>query len=312
MTTARRLLPVALGLLGCAHAPPDASSSGILRLVAAGDLQIGARSRAEAVKAISSVLPGDLRFANLEGPFTARGAESDDATPPRFAAAPDDASWLSGRVDVLSVANNHILDQGSDGLRDTLSALARAGIDAATESHSLALLRHGVRVVIRAQDLSEGWTEEMREFLVLQTRSLRKQGIVVLSLHWGTAGSFLPTLAQRELAHALIDAGASVVLGHGPHTLQGVERYDGGVVAYSLGNLAFACSCSTERDAMVLRVDLDATGRLDSVVALPLRAGLFDAPQFTSDRDVVTLIETLSRDLGTRAEVTAGTIRMLP
>lgn len=72
-------------------------------------------------------------------------------------------------------------------------------------------------------------------------RSLKEQGaeIVIVSAHWGNEASYYQNANQEEVGRAAIDAGASIVFGHGPHRLQPFEKYNDGVIFYSLGNFVF-------------------------------------------------------------------------
>jgi poly-gamma-glutamate synthesis protein (capsule biosynthesis protein) len=117
----------------------------------------------------------------------------------------------------------------------------------------------------------------------------------------------LPSPAQRRLAARLVDAGASAVLGHGPHTPMGIERRGTAIIAYSLGNLAFGCRCTDVRDAYVLAFTLDRRGAVREVRARPIVAGLAGAPpRRAADPGLFALLADLTRDLGTRARVAAG------
>ena len=75
-----------------------------------------------------------------------------------------------------------------------------------------------------------------------------------MSLHWGEEFLDYPSASQVVFAHKLVDAGASLILGHHPHVLQGIERYKGAVIAYSLGNFVFDMWQSPTRVSMVLKV----------------------------------------------------------
>ena len=72
-----------------------------------------------------------------------------------------------------------------------------------------------------------------------------------MSLHWGIEKAFYPSPKQVALAHKLIDSGATIILGHHPHVIQGIENYKSGLIAYSLGNFQFAFDpkeCSNENN----------------------------------------------------------------
>jgi len=85
---------------------------------------------------------------------------------------------------------------------------------------------------------------------------------VIISLHWGTENVFYPSPKQINLAHKLIDSGATLILGHHPHVIQGVEEYKNGLVVYSLGNFQFNPQISqTKRNkSIVLSVDFSKHG----------------------------------------------------
>jgi poly-gamma-glutamate synthesis protein (capsule biosynthesis protein) len=285
---------IVVGAVGCAARP--------LVVAAAGDLQLGGRTRSAQLAPLGALLDGDLRFANLEGPLTARGAEAEEARPSRFAAPPTLARALP--LEVVSLANNHALDQGPAGLEDTVRALAVRQIAAATPARDAVLRRGGRTVVLVARALAPDADLDRADELVAAVGRARARGAVLVSLHWGHTGSLLPTPAQRRLAARLVDAGATAVLGHGPHTPQGIERRGRAVIAYSLGNLAFSCRCTDVTDAYVLRFVLQPDGGADQVRALPFSAGLGGAPPARAhDRGLVELLAALSRDLGSTVTV---------
>ncbi|WP_257462520.1 CapA family protein [Archangium lipolyticum] len=295
-------------LLLCLGAAPVTVST-------AGDLHLGSLSTEAHVAPLSRLLEGDVRFVNLEGPITKSGRESGVTArgkptgPLRFNAPPIATKWLKGRVDVVSLANNHALDQGEKGLSETVSRLRERGIQAATSSTDAELERGGRKLRLIARELPESWSPEEESMLEARVRQAREAGAVVLvSLHWGRTGSLLPSEDQRRLAEKLIDAGATAVLGHGPHTPQGIERHGRGIIAYSLGNLAFACGCTDERDAYVLRFRIDEAGAAVDVEAVPLQAGLREPPRRADDPGVAQLIQSLSEDLGTEVRLEGGRV----
>lgn len=294
-------------LLVCLGAAPVTVS-------AAGDLHLGSSSTEAHVAPLSRLLQGDVRVVNLEGPISRSGHESGLAAdgeptgPLRFNAPPVAARWLKGRVDAVSLANNHAMDQGAEGLAETVSLLREQGIEAATADADARLSRKGREVRLLARELPESWSPEEESALESRVREARAAGPVLVSLHWGRTGALLTTEDQRRLAGKLIDAGATAVLGHGPHTPQGIERHGRGIIAYSLGNLAFACGCTDERDAYVLRFRIDAEGAAVDVEAVPLRAGLREPPRRADDLGVAQLLRSLSEDLGSEVRLKDGRV----
>jgi poly-gamma-glutamate capsule biosynthesis protein CapA/YwtB (metallophosphatase superfamily) len=291
-----------------------------LTVAAGGDLQLAAATTRAQLAAAGALLDGDVRFANLEGPLTARGKPEglDAAGRPvanariRFAAPPAAAAPLRGLFDVVSLANNHALDQGEAGRADTAEALRPLGVAAAFEGQDAVVERAGRRVQVIARDLGDGVAPADEQALAAAVAAARRAGAVVLvSLHWGREGVQLPAPPQRRLAARLVDAGATAVLGHGPHVAQGIERRGRGVIAYSLGNLAFACRCTDVADAVVLRFAIAADGGADDVIALPVAAGLAGAaPRAAADAELAKLVADLSRDLGSDARVDDGVVRV--
>jgi poly-gamma-glutamate synthesis protein (capsule biosynthesis protein) len=275
-----------------------------IEVTAAGDLQPGG-TLSDPLAGLDGVLAGDLRLVNLEAPLTTRGAESglDPKGVPqpgatvRFRVPPERARWLEGHVDVVSLANNHALDQGEAGRDDTVRALAGVKIAAAWKGHDAELTRAGRRVIVIAREFAPSAELDAETEVVGAVRAAKARGAVLVSLHWGHTGSLLPTPAQRRLAARLVDAGASAVLGHGPHTLQGLERRGRAVIAYSLGNLAFGCRCTDVTDAYAVRFALADDGAVSNVRALPIRAGIQEPPTPSTDPGLRDLIDTLSRDL---------------
>lgn len=215
---------------------------------------------------------GAITFVNLEMPLVDHHVELDGGWPrsrterprraPVLGATPVLAEVLAELgVDVVSVANNHALDQGFRGLSDTLAALDAAHLAAfgagATRDAAYAPLvieRGGVRVAFvgGTEGINQRATDGPRlevartideAALLAAIRAARGQAdVVVAAVHWSTDFVTEVSGAQRSLAAAMVEAGADVILGTGPHVLQPVERLESArgdaIVAYSLGNLA--------------------------------------------------------------------------
>jgi poly-gamma-glutamate synthesis protein (capsule biosynthesis protein) len=168
--------------------------------------------------------------------------------------------------DVVSLANNHSLDYGPEGLADTMQALDAAGIAYAGAGPDLAQARRpalleaaGRRVAFLAYSMTlpetfyaldekagtaYGLEEHVREDV---TRAREQADIVLVSFHWGQEGTTRLRKYQVELGHAAIESGAAAVIGHHPHVLQAAERYRDGVILYSLGNFAFGSYSPSSR-----------------------------------------------------------------
>jgi poly-gamma-glutamate synthesis protein (capsule biosynthesis protein) len=196
----------------------------------------------------------DLVLFNMESPLSNHGRREYSLRRLHMRGRPEAASHLARwGMTCANVANNHILEQGLTSAVDTVRHLQQAGIatvgggrdgqfesglqvaDFEIKGHKLSVLGlcllNEKYVFAGGQDL-EG---------VLDTvRSLSRAGRTVLvSVHWGKELMDRPTLQQRQMAADLIEAGASVVAGHHPHVMQGVQCQGGRLVAYSLGNFIF-------------------------------------------------------------------------
>ena len=245
--------------------PPTPTPQSTITLVAVGDLMLardlvtlmdryGAMYPFEHVEPILS--DADITVANLEGTFTDRGTAVDKKyvfrTPPR-----DAAGLALAGIDVVSLANNHALDYGPEGLRDTVATLDAAGIvhcgageDDAVARRPAFLEARGLRVaflsyaatpgaVAAASDVAGvawGDADTIREDV---RRAAQQADVVVVSLHAGDEYADEPSDTQRLLAQAAVEAGATLVLGHHPHVLQHRELRGPSFVAYSLGNFVF-------------------------------------------------------------------------
>jgi poly-gamma-glutamate synthesis protein (capsule biosynthesis protein) len=172
----------------------------------------------------------------------------------------------TGGFDVVSLANNHTMDTGRNGMVDTIAVLTEAGIAPVPPAHRHARPDLGVAFV--ALDDSTGALEPAVASEVV-ARAAQSAGLVVASVHWGGEYQTAPSERQQSVARALADAGADVVVGHGPHVLQRVEWYGETLVAYSLGNFLFDQPYPKDlRWGAILCVRARA-GRAVSVVALP-------------------------------------------
>ena len=241
-----------------------------------GFQKVGARTRA-----------ADLFVANLECPFTDRGEKIPKNF--NFRARPDlVATLLAGGVDVVSLANNHLMDYGPEGLVDTRAALDAVKIRHFGAGESLAEARRPAVVTVKGIRLAflgyfflgdrnieppqvialgdapgvAGHFKDvaaLRAMLVEDVRlARRKADLVIPFFHWGREGRSQIEPYQADLAHAAIGAGAAAVVGSHPHVLQGMEWYRGAPIFYSLGNFVFGGNWDP-RDKRTALVELTVT-----------------------------------------------------
>ncbi|MCP4231060.1 MAG: CapA family protein [bacterium] len=175
--------------------------------------------------------------------------------------------------DYVSLANNHVMDYGNDGLRDTMDALDFAGIAYSgagvnsDEAYRPAIFREGGYNValfsfcfVEPRGYAAGedkwgiaWFKKNRAKTAI-AEYVTSADLVIVSMHWGIEGETEPVFGQRNAARELIDAGADIILGHHNHRLGPVETYNGGIIAYSLGNFVFDTMYPKRRVTTILTI----------------------------------------------------------
>jgi poly-gamma-glutamate synthesis protein (capsule biosynthesis protein) len=277
------LLPAATGA-----APVTVNAVGDIMLAGSGERTFRKLGYDNPFAATTEILRrADVVIGNLEAPIAVTGAEF-TAKKFRFRLSPLAAPALKNAgFTHLSLANNHILDFGEDGLRQTLEALAREGLACSGAGRNLAAAREarivevrGVRIALLSYSLvypeeffaTSGKAGTAPGYAPLFTVDIKRAkevaDYVVVSFHWGGEGLIEPKPYQKTAGHRAIDAGADIVIGHHPHVLQGVEFYRNGVIFYSLGNFAFGSLSSNADRSIIARITLD--GGIKEVEVIPL------------------------------------------
>lgn len=297
----------------------------------------------DALAEIARVAP-DVRIMNLETAVT----KSDDAWPGKeinYRMHPGNVPvFAAARIDVCSLANNHTLDWGYSGLRETLSVLWNAGIKTAGAGRALAEAGEPAIVPVAGKgrvitfafgsetsgipgewaaaegrpglSLIRGLSKAAAAPIAESIRRVKGPGdIVVVSLHWGGNWGYGIASGERELSHHLIDdAGVDVVFGHSSHHVKGIEVYHDRLVLYGAGE--FLDDYEGIGGYELYRPDLglmyfavidSMDGALESLTMTPTRIERFRAVR-ASFADTRWLSETLNREgtrLGTRVELAA-------
>lgn len=200
----------------------------------------------------------DLRFANLE--VTLEGNEGVIPKQPRVIGSRRTVETVLRYlgIDVVSVANNHAFDCYLSGFQEVENLLeganvryCGAGIDPEVASKPVIFELRGIRVgllayaaldtkpshVINRDEFGVNPLEENLACSAVERLKARVDHVLV-SLHWGVEYTHLPSPHQVRLARRLVDCGASLVIGHHAHVVQGVEAYGSGIIAFNLGNAA--------------------------------------------------------------------------
>ena len=177
----------------------------------------------------------DLTILNLEGPITDAGNARHGSYV--FKGDPDYVNIMTGSsVELCNVANNHSQDFGAAGLKRTAELLEQAGIGCCGYSKVFRTTIKGVRITA----LGYLQWEIDRDKIVEAVRRERPDcDILIVNMHWGLEKHYEPVEAQKSYGHAIIDAGADLIIGTHPHVYGGIEKYKGKYIVYSLGNFCF-------------------------------------------------------------------------
>lgn len=203
----------------------------------------------------------DVTVVNFEGTLT----DSEDRADKTWAFRGDAeyAKVLSaGSVEAVNLANNHSSDYGEESLADTKAALSAEGITYFGFEETAILEVKGIKIGFLG--LYTVYTDDSyTSQLEARIQELQDEGaaVIIASFHWGYENSYTPEQDQIELAHAAIDAGADLVIGHHPHVLQGIEKYNGHYIAYSLGNFCFGGNYNpADYDCIIVQQTFTVTG----------------------------------------------------
>ena len=196
----------------------------------------------------------DLTIVNFEGTLTDSTTREDKQF--AFKADKSYAEILTdGFVETANLANNHSKDYGEQSYNDTMDALDEAGITNFGYDRVAIKKVKGIKVgLVGTYVLADGLG--VKDSMEKNIQDLKDEGaqVIIASFHWGEEKAEYPNDVQVELAHAAIDAGADLVLGHHPHVLQGIEQYKGKNIVYSLGNFCFGGNMyPSDMDTMIFQ-----------------------------------------------------------
>lgn len=222
----------------------------------------------------------DVMMINQEFPFSTRGTKMEDkqytfrVNPNRVNIFPEMG------IDIVTLANNHTLDFGTDALLDTIDTLDNAKIKhvgagknleeakltKSFEINDKKIAFLGASRVIpvyewNAMKEQPGLFTTYDPTLLLEEIKIAKNNndIVVVYVHWGIERAQYPKDYQRNLGKQYIDAGADIIIGSHPHVLQGIEYYKGKPIVYSLGNFIFG---SSNFSTMLLKAEINTDNEI--------------------------------------------------
>lgn len=193
-----------------------------------------------------------LTMVNFEGTLSTGGSRMDKQF--AFRGNPEYVNILtSSSVEAANLANNHSRDYGDQSQQDTIQTLEGANILCFVGTKTAITQINGISVGLVGIN---GLNEQQRGELQGAIASVKEKGaqLVLVNIHWGEEKATEPNDLQKQLAHQAVDAGADLVIGHHPHVLQGIEKYNGKYIAYSLGNFCFGGNKNPQdKDSMIFR-----------------------------------------------------------
>jgi hypothetical protein len=309
---------------------PAEEAAATFTVAAVGDIMLGTEGHLPPDGArgffaeVKPYLQGrDIVFGNLEGPLTDRGISTKNTstgrsfsfrTPPSYGEVLKDAGF-----NILSLANNHALDYGPEGRNQTVQVLESLGIGhtgapgqisrRTVEGRNFAFI--GLAPNRGCQNIND-----IPGAVALVRAALREDPatLVIVSMHAGAEGSAHMAVPEgpeffmgenrgdvRRLSHALIDAGAALIVGHGPHVPRGAEVYRDRLIVYSLGNFATARGIGVQGMtglAPLLLAKLDAGGRILEYDFISFRQEMNKGPRFDPTDEAAKTIRKLSLEIG--------------
>lgn len=327
----------AVALAGClaggcvadGEAPASAESDlrQAVRIRAVGDVMMGTdfpagylppQDGATLLSGVAAELSAaDITFANLEGPLCDGGSTSKCSagsncyafrTPTRY------GDYLAeAGIDVASIANNHALDFGETCRQQTEDTLDELGIAHSGAPGTVATIEHGGLTIGLIAFHTAGHSNDVRDIdaavdLVIDTDETHD--LVIVSFHGGAEGEsalHVPDGPEtyygenrgdlRKFSHAVIDAGADAVFGHGPHVPRAIEIYEDRLIAYSLGNFATYGRFSLRGNkgvSLILDTAMDKTGRFVGGHIIPVKLVDGGFPVIDESGAAISLIRELS------------------
>ncbi len=260
----------------------------------------------------------DLMIANLEGTYSTPGpskcAGSSSGMCYAFQAPPSYAKALAwSGIDLVNVANNHSNDYLARGFQQTQQALKAVGVRYAGLPNTVTRVNvHGVRVAVMGFS-PYPWSAPLNNIPAaakLVKRAAAEADVVIVLMHAGAEGAdqvHTPYGTQyfdgenrgnvRAFAHAMVNAGADLVLGSGPHVIRGIERYKDRLIAYSLGNFAgwrnFGLGGNLSLSGL-LTVKIDRRGRILGGRWLSLYVASPGVPRVDGSQASLKLVRSLS------------------
>ncbi len=312
--------------------PPPKDTTRLLKIVGVGDMMLGTNYPSSSylppnggkdlLKDVEAILKGaDLTFGNLEGTILDEGGTAKRCNNPAVCyvfRSPESyvQHFVNAGFDILSIANNHSGDFGPTGRKKTKSVLDQAGI------HYAGLAGTDESVIFEKDGITYGFSAFAPNRGTVDIRNLshakqivselaEKVDIVIVSFHGGAEGASNQHVTRKtetyygenrgnvyNFAHAVIDAGADIVFGHGPHVTRAVELYKDRFIAYSLGNFCTYGRFSLSGPAgyaPLITLTVDEEGVFQEGQITPVYQQKAHGPKIDGQKRAITKLQALTQ-----------------
>jgi poly-gamma-glutamate synthesis protein (capsule biosynthesis protein) len=301
------------------------TTSSKISFLAVGDISLSRNVAAQIIKHDDPLLPfknianllksTDFNFANLESPFA--GGNYFGKTGSLVFNAP--LNNIKGLVEynfkILNLANNHALDQGLRGLEYTRNYLTKNNIQYTGVGNNLT--EAWQPVLVKANDIkiafigasyssindnaktTNNYVARIEDLNMLKNaiaKAKKTSDFIVVAMHAGTEYTYKPNEKQINFAHAAIEAGADMVIGHHPHWIQSIEQYQGKYIFYSLGNFIFDQMWSQEtKEGLMLKIILqkNSVTKLYQVELIPIIIENYSTPRLANEQESTTMLNQI-------------------
>jgi len=219
----------------------------------------------------------DIVFANLENPVISNCPSSDSGF--KFCADPKMVEGLKfAGVDIVSLANNHILNYGKEGKMETEKILSDNGIKWVGDGNLETVERNGTEFGFLGFDFVDILPKDSDYQLIKDSRN--KVDVLIVMVHWGAEYTPRPTEIQKLIANNLVNAGADVIVGSHSHWVQPIDYINEKPVFYSLGNFVFDQPWSEEtKKGLAVQLTFQ-NGKLINTDNLPIYMNSFAQPDW--------------------------------
>lgn len=275
----------------------------------------------------------DMVIANLETAITTH-----DVAVPKVFNFKTDLSHVSvlqqAHIGIVNLANNHVLDYGEPGLKETLQTLERSGIsyvgvginEAQARKPHIFTLNNTRFALLGATDNEPSWiagpTKPGTNYITIGDAQLLEEikairpsvDIVIVTLHWGPNMKEYPSQAFIDYAHTMVDAGADIIAGHSAHVIQGIELYKNALILYDMGDFIddYIVHADLRNDLTALFSVQIKDKKITSLTLIPARIKnmVVNRAHEQDAQEVFDLIKKRSRLFNTTFHETNGALRI--